>query len=85
MECVVNKMAIEQLLNQKGRRYKGTRGKHLAAARIQVITRHDICRIFTAVTINRPHIVCIVREWLTLSIVVNNGLQVCVMYDYIIL
>ena len=85
MECVVNRMAIEQLLNQKGRRYKGTRGKHLAAARIQVFVGHEICRIFTAVTINRLHIVCIVREWLTLNIVVNNGLQVHVMCDYIIL
>ena len=36
MECVVNRMAVDQLLSQNGRRYKGTQGKHLAAAKIQV-------------------------------------------------
>ena len=85
MECVVNRMAIEQLLNQKGRRYKGTRGRHLAAAKIQVFMRHEICKIFTTIISNRLHIVCIVRERLTLSIVASSGLQVRVMCDCIIL
>lgn len=78
MECVVNRMAVDQLLNQKGRRYKGTQGKHLAAAKIQVFTQHDVCRIFT-VTNCRLLIVCIVRERLTLSIAVSSGQQVNVM------
>ena len=76
MECVVNRMAVDQLLNQKGRRYKGTRGKHLAAAKIQVFVGHNLCRIFI-LTSYRPHIICTVKEQLTLSIVVSSGQQVC--------
>ena len=45
MECVVNRMAVDQLLSQRGRRFKGTQGKHLAAAKIQVFVGHDLCRI----------------------------------------
>jgi len=41
MECVINRMAVDQLLGQKGRRYKGIQGKHLAAAKIQVLKLHD--------------------------------------------
>ena len=75
MGCVVNRMAVDQLLNQKGRRYKGTQGKHLAAAKIQVLMQSDMFRIFIVMHY-RQHIVCIVRERLTLSIVVSSGQQV---------
>jgi len=36
MECVLNRMAVDQLLHQKGRQYKGQQGKYLAATKIQV-------------------------------------------------
>ena len=36
MECVLNRMAVDQLLHQTGRQYKGQQGKYLAATKIQV-------------------------------------------------
>ena len=44
MECVLNRIAVDQLLHQKGRQYKGQQGKYLAATKIQVcITLIEIC------------------------------------------
>ncbi|XP_065912018.1 IQ domain-containing protein H-like isoform X2 [Dysidea avara] len=39
MECVLNRMAVDQLLHQKGRQYKGQQGKYLAATKIQATYR----------------------------------------------
>lgn len=49
MDCMINRMAVDQLLNQKGRRYKGTQGKHLAAAKIQVLAWHKIFLAFIVI------------------------------------
>ena len=34
-------MAVDQLLHQKGRQYKGQQGKYLAATKIQVCILHQ--------------------------------------------